>query len=99
MELSHFVNFSQMNMNFGARLEKSFKQFKLLRFSVERGHRCRERFWQFGNFVDIVMEVRIFDVVCQLLRGKQKLVCFDRRSGIVRAELWSTGRALLFPLS
>ena len=74
-------------MNFEARLEKIFKQLKLLRFHVERGHRIREGFWQFGKSVDIVKEFFRLVVVCQLLKGQQKLVCFDRRRGIFTAEL------------
>ena len=86
-------------MNFEARLEKIFKQSNFLRFPGERGHRCHERFQQFGISVDIVMEIRRIVNVCQLLKGQQKLVCFDRRSGILTAVLWLTGRAVLFPLS
>ena len=38
-------------------------------------------------------------VVCQLLKGQQKLVCFDLRRGILTAELPLTGRAVFFLLS
>ena len=63
--------------------KKIFEELKLCRFPVKRGHRCRERFGQFGKSVDIVMEIcRIF-VVCQLLKGQQNLVCFNRRRGIL----------------
>ena len=86
-------------MNFEVRLEKFFKQLEVLRFSVNCWHRCGKRFWQFGSSIDIVMEVcRIVDV-CQLLKGQQNLVCFNRRRSNLAAELRLTGRAVLFLLS
>ena len=86
-------------MNSEARLEKIFKQLKLLRFSVKRGHRLGEWFWQFGNSVDIIMTVCRIVVVCQMLKAQQNLVCFDRRRGFPTTKLRLTGRATLFLLS
>ena len=42
MEVVDSVIFSQLIMDFEARLEKIFKQLEVFRFPVERGHRCRE---------------------------------------------------------
>ena len=86
-------------MNFKARLQKILKQLKLLRFRVERGHRCRERLWQFENSFDIFFEICRIVVVCQLLKDQRNLVCFDRRRGIRTAKLRLTGRTVLFLLS
>ena len=86
-------------MKFEARLVKIFKQFELFRFTVERGHRCRELLWQFRNSGKIVMEICRNVVVGQLLKGHQNLICFNRRSGILTVELRLTGRAVLFLLS
>ena len=86
-------------MIFDAPLEEVFKHLNFFRFPFERGHGCRERFWLFGNSVDIDMETCRFVVVCQLLKSQQNLVCFDRCRSILTAELWWTGRAVLFRLS
>ena len=43
MEVVDSVIFSQLIMNFEARLEKIFEQLKLLRFPVELSHRRRQR--------------------------------------------------------
>ena len=86
-------------MNFEVRLEKIFKQLKLLRFAVELGHRCCERLWQFGNCVAINNKICLIFVVCQLLKCEQKLVSLDGRRGIFSAELRLTGKAVLFLLS
>ena len=99
MEVVDSVIFSQLIMSFETRLEQIFKPLKLLRFPVERGNRCRERLWQIGSSVDIDMELSRIVVVCQLLKGQQNLVCFDRRRGILTAELRLTGMAALFLLS
>ena len=99
MEVVDSVVVSQLIMDFEARLEKIFNQLELLRFSVERGHRCRERLWQIGNSADILMEICRIVVICQLLKSQQNLVCFNRRRGIFTAELWLTGRTVHFPLS
>ena len=86
-------------MIFKARSQKILKQLKLLRFRVERGHRCRERLSQFENSPDNVLEISRIVVVCQLLKEQRNLVCFDRRRGIRTAKLRLTGRAVLFLLS
>ena len=99
MEVVDSVLFSELMMDFEARLEKIFKQLELFRFPVERWHRCPEGLWQFGNSVNIVMEVWRIVVVCQLLKVLQTLVCFNRRRGILTAELRLTGRVVLFLLS
>ena len=98
VEVVDSVIFSQLVMNFEARLEKLLKQPKLLRFPVERRHRCRGRPWQFRIAVDIVMEICRIVVICQLLTGQQGLVCFNRRRGILAAELRLAGRAVPFLL-
>ena len=72
MEEDDSVLLSQWLMDFEAGLEKTFKQLQLFRFLVERRHCCRERLRQFGNSVNIVMEVCRIVVVCQLLEGQQK---------------------------
>ena len=71
MEVVDFVLFSKLIMDFEARYEKIFKQLKLLRFPVERGHCCREQLWQLGNSVKIVMGTCRIVVVCQLLVAKR----------------------------
>ena len=86
-------------MNFEAGLDLIFKQPELPRFSAKCRHCCGELFWQFGNSVDIIMEKYRIVVLCQLLKGHQKLVCFNRRRGILTAELRLTGRVVLFLLS
>ena len=96
---SWFGHLQSTDCKIDARLEKIFKQLKLFSFPVKHGHRCWERFWQFGNSVDIVMKICKIVVVCQLLKSQQDLVCFDRRRGILTAELRLTGRAVLFLLS
>ena len=96
MEVVETVMFSELIMSFEARLEKIFKQLKLLTFPVERGHRCCERFWQIGNSIDIIMKVCRIVVICQLLKGQQDLVCFNRRRGILTSELQLTGGAFFF---
>ena len=99
MEVVYSVLFSQLNMDFDARLENIFKQLKILRVPVERGHRCREWLRQFGNSVNIDMETCRIVVVCQLLKGQQNLICVNCRRGILTAELRLTCRVALFPLS
>ena len=42
MEVVDSVILSQLIMNFEARFEEIFKQLKILRFPVERGHHCHE---------------------------------------------------------
>ena len=44
------------------------------------------------------MKVRRIVLICQLLEGQQNLVCFDRRRGVLTAELRLTGGAVLFLL-
>ena len=83
-------------MKFEARIEEIFKQLKLVRFSVERGHRCRKRISQFGNSVDIVMGICRIVVVCQVLKRQQNLVCLDYRRVDLTAESQLTARAVLF---
>ena len=99
MEVVYSVILSQLIVSFEACFEKIFKQLKLFRFSVERGHWCSGRLWQFGKIVDIIMNVCRLVVVCQLLKGQQNLVCFDRRKPILTAEGRLTGRAVFFLLS
>ena len=98
MEVIDSVFFSQLILDFEARLEKIFKQLELFSFPVERGHRCRELFWQIGHSVNIVIEICRFVAVCQLLKGQQVMVFFNRRRGIFTAEKRLTGRAVLFLL-
>ena len=69
MEVIDSVLFSQSSMDFESFLEKIFKQLEPFRFPVKRGHRCRDRLWQFGNSVNVVMEICSIFVVCQLLKG------------------------------
>ena len=99
MEVIDSVHFSQLIMDFEARLEKIFRQLQLFRFPVEGGHRCRERLCRFGNSVHVVMGICRIVVVCQLLKSQQILVCFNRRKGIFTVDLRLTGRAVLFLLS
>ena len=93
------VTITQLFMYFEAQLEKIFKQLELLRFFVKCWPCCGERFWQFGNSVDIVMEICRIVVVRQLLKGQQNLVCCNRRRDIFTVELRLTGRVVLFLLS
>ena len=64
MEVVNSVHLSQLIVNFETRLEQIFKQLELFRFPVERGHRCRERLWQFGNSVNVVVEICRIIVIC-----------------------------------
>ena len=86
-------------MDSEARLEKIFKQLELFRFTVERGHCCRNWLWQFWSSVNKVLEICRINVVWQLLKGQQNLVGFNRRRGVFTAELLLTGRAVLLLLS
>ena len=45
------------------------------------------------------MKVRKIVGICQLLKGQQNLVCLDRRSGVLAAELRLTGSVVVFLLS
>ena len=85
-------------MDFEARFEKIFKQSELFSFLVERMLVCRERLWLFGNSVNIFLEVCRIVVVCQLLKGQQSFVRFDRRRGILTEELRLIGRVVVFLL-
>ena len=64
MEVANSVLLSQLIMNFETRLEQIFKQLKLFRLPVERGHRCRKRLCQFRNSVNVVVEICRFVVIC-----------------------------------
>ena len=86
-------------MNFEARLEKIKKQLELLRFPNKSWHLCGERFGQFWNSVDTVMENCRIVVVCQLLKGRNNLICFNRGRGILTTEMLLTRRAVLFVFS
>ena len=57
MEVVDSILLSQLIIDFEAGLEEIFEQFEFFRFPVEREHRCRKSFWQFGNSVDIFMEI------------------------------------------
>ena len=98
MEVIDSVILRQLNMKFEANLEKIFRQLELFRFSNKRGHRCGEWLWQFGNSDDNIMKVCRIVVICQLLKGHQHSVCFDRRRGVFTAELRLTGKTVLFIL-
>ena len=93
VEVVDSLIFSQLIMNFEARLEK---QLILLRFAVKRGHRSGERFSHLGNSVDIFMKISRIVVVCQLLKSQQNMICFIRRRGILSAELTLIGGAGFF---
>ena len=99
MEVVDSVLFSQLIMNFEAVWKKVFKRLELFRFPVERGHRCRERLWKFGNSVDIIMKLCRINVFCQLLKSQQNLIFFTYRGDIFTAELWLTRKVVLFLLS
>ena len=99
MEVVDSVIFSQLNANFETRLEKIFKQLNLLRFPVERGHRCRELLWQFEKSVVIVMQSWRIVVDCQLLKGQQDLACSNRRRCICTVEVRLTTGAVTLQLS
>ena len=92
------VIFSQLFVKFESHLEKIIKEFKHFRFPAKLGHRYGEQIWQFGNSVDIVMEICRIVVICQLPKGQQTLVPFDRRKGIFAAELQLTGGGVIFLL-
>ena len=64
MEVVDSVIFSQLIVNFEACLDEIIKQLKLFEFPGKRAHLCRERFWQSGNFVEIVMKICRIAVVC-----------------------------------
>ena len=95
---SWLCHLQSADYKFEARL-KIFKLLKLRKYPVERWHCCSEWLWQFGNSVNNVMEFCKTLVVCQLVKGHQNLVCFDRRRGILTAELRLTGRVVVFLLS
>ena len=96
MEVLESVIFSQLFLNYEARLEKVLKQLKFRRLPVKRGHCCGERFWQFGDYVDNVMEFFRVDFARHLRKVQQNFVCFDRRWGVPTAELQLIGRAVPF---
>ena len=64
MEVVISVLLSQLIMIFQTRLEQILKQLEIFRFPVERWHRCRKRLWQFGNSVDVVVEISRIVVIC-----------------------------------
>ena len=99
MEVIDSVIFSQLIMNFKTRLEQILKQLKLFRLPVERGHRCRKWLWHYGNSVDFIMKIRRIVAVFQLRKRQQNLTCFDRRRGVLAAELRLTGRTVFLLLS
>ena len=85
-------------MDFQTRLEEIFKQLKFLWFSVKRGH-CRcERFKQFRDSANIVIEIGWIGVRRQLLEGQQILILLNCCMRILTANLWLTcgGLLLLF---
>ena len=59
-------------------------------FAVEGRHCCREGFWQFWKFVDVVVKVGRIAVARQLLKGQQNLVRFNCRGGVLAARFWLT---------
>ena len=86
-------------MDLETRSEQAFKQLELFRFPIERGHRCRNWFWQFANSVKVVKENCRIVIVCKLMECKQSLVCLNRRRGVFVAKLGLTCRAVLLLLS
>ena len=95
MEVVDSVIFSQLIVNFEARLEKITKYIKHLRFRVKCWHSYGERLWQLGNSVDIVMKTCRIVVVCQLMKDQRKMVYFNYCSGILTAEMLLTGKSVL----
>ena len=92
---SWFSLSSHLVLNFEACLEKIFKQLRLLRFPVKCWHRCVV-VSDFGNLETLlILFWKISELlVCQLLKGQQQFVCFDRRRGVLSAELRLTDRAV-----
>ena len=64
MEVIKSVLLGQLIMNFETCLEQILKQLELFRFPVKRWLRCCKRFWEFGNSINIVMEICKIVVVC-----------------------------------
>ena len=98
MDVVDAVPFSPLILDFEARLEKISKQLKLRRFPFERGHRCRERFWQFGFSVHLGMEVCRIVVICQLLKRQQKIGLLQSSQEYSHCEIavdWLNGFFLL----
>ena len=95
MEVVDSVIFSQLIVQFKARLEKITKDIKRLRFSVKCWHRYWKRLWQLGNAVDIVMKIYGIVVVYQLMKDQQKMVYSKYCSGILTAKMLLTGKAVL----
>ena len=79
-------------------MEEIFKQLKLFRFPVQRGHRCRERFGKLEILLILLLQNLQKCCCLPTAEGPEKLVCFDRRRGILTVELWLTGKAALFLL-
>ena len=84
-------------MDYQTCLEQIFKQFQFLWFSIKRGHCCCKGFGQFRDYTDVIVETGWIAVRRQLVKGQQKLVCFNYRRGILTAKLWLT-RGARFPL-
>ena len=71
---------SHLDVHFQIYLENVFKQVKLLCFPFKRGDQW---VWQLGNLANAAIEVCRNAIVCQLLKGQQNWICFDRRTGVV----------------
>ena len=75
---------------------QSFKKFQF--FSIKSRCCCNEGLGQFRYSVNVVVETGRITMTCQLLKGKQNLLCFNCRRGVLTAKLWMTcgARLLLF---
>ena len=87
--------FSELIEDFKFCLREIFKQFNFLWFPIEGGHFCCQGFGQFWNSVDGVTEIGGVMFACQLLKGKQNLVCSNCRKGVPTEEMWLTCGARL----
>ena len=87
----------------GCEFRDSFgKNLQTAQTSSIFGHTWASLWWatlHFKNFVDIAMKICTTVVVCQLLKGQQNFVCFDRRRGVLTAKMRFIRRVVLFLLS
>ena len=83
--------------NFQNWLIHVFKFWKVFQ-KPSLAHRCREWHGQLADSLNNVMNICRVAVVCQLLEGQQKLVCFNCRRGVFTAELRLTGKTVFLLL-
>ena len=67
-------------------LKKISEQLKHFKVGFREWFSCCELLWQLGHCVYVVFETIGVAVARQLLKGQQKLVCFNHHKGVLTAE-------------